>query len=435
MIFSDFVLLNPVVSLKKGDEYPFIAMEALTSGRRYVHVDEKRVYTGGGAKFQSGDTLFARITPCLENGKIAQFKAPDKFLGFGSTEFFVFRNRQGISDPGYVFYLALSDILRKPAEKSMSGASGRQRADIASIKDLEIPVPSLPNQRKITAILSAYDDLIENNTRRIAILEEMAQALYREWFVHFRFPGYEKIRMVESALGMVPEGWEVVKVNAAVYIDPPTRLTKEGEKPFVPMGSLSNGSMLIDNIEYRAGNSGSKFKNGDTLFARITPCIENGKTGYVQFLPSDETVAFGSTEFIVLRSRTLCSEYVYLMARSNEFRDNAIKSMSGATGRQRVQTACFDKFLIAQPDSAILTKFSEQISSIFRSIHVLSKKNTSLRRTRDLLLPKLISGEVDVEGLDIETGEGMTEAAASIEEDVKKSAEAALAGEQRTLWG
>ena len=119
MIFSDFVLLNPVVSLKKGDEYPFIAMEALTSGRRYVHVDEKRVYTGGGAKFQSGDTLFARITPCLENGKIAQFKAPDKFLGFGSTEFFVFRNRQGISDPGYVFYLALSDILRKPAEKSM----------------------------------------------------------------------------------------------------------------------------------------------------------------------------------------------------------------------------------------------------------------------------------------------------------------------------
>jgi hypothetical protein len=166
-------------------------------------------------------------------------------------------------------------------------------------------------------------------------------------------------------LGMIPEGWEAGRASAAVYIDPPTRLTKEGEKPFVPMGSLSNGSMLIDNIEYRAGNSGSKFKNGDTLFARITPCIENGKTGYVQFLP----------------------------------------------------------------------KFSEQISPIFRSIHVLAKKNTNLRRTRDLLLPGLISGEVDVEGLDIETGEGMTEAAASIEEDVKKSAEVTLVGEQRTLCG
>ncbi len=231
---------------------------------------------------------------------------------------------------------------------------------------------------------------------------------------------------------MIPEGWEVVKVSAAVYIDPPTRLTKEGEKPFVPMGSLSIGSMLIDNVEYRTGNSGSKFKNGDTLFARITPCIENGKTGYVQFLPSDEVVAFGSTEFIVLRSRTLCPEYIYLMARSNEFRDNAIKSMSGATGRQRVQTACFDKFLIAQPDSAILAKFTEQVSPIFRSIHILSQKNTNLRHTRDLLLPKLISGEVDVEKLDIETDEGMSMAVES-PKDVK-DVDVVLAGEQGTLW-
>ncbi|MFL5587281.1 MAG: restriction endonuclease subunit S [Ktedonobacteraceae bacterium] len=340
-----------------------------------------------------------------------------------------------LANPYYVLYVINSPHYKHHLLTLAQGGATREALTKDTIGDFEVPFPPLPTQRKIAAILSAYDDLIENNTRRIAILEEMAQALYREWFVHFRFPGHEKKRMVESALGMIPEGWEVVKVSAAVYIDPPTRLTKEGEKPFVPMGSLSNGSMLIDNIEYRAGNSGSKFKNGDTLFARITPCIENGKTGYVQFLPSDETVAFGSTEFIVLRSRTLCPEYVYLMARSNEFRDNAIKSMSGATGRQRVQTACFDKFLIAQPDSAILTKFSEQISPIFRSIHVLAKKNTNLRRTRDLLLPKLISGEVDVEGLDIETGEAMTEATASIEEDVKKSAEAALAGEQMMLWG
>jgi len=318
----------------------------------------------------------------------------------------------------------------------MQNASKGTTQDNLSVDKLltfDILTPPLPTQHKIAAILSAYDDLIENNTRRIAILEEMAQSLYREWFVQFRFPGHEKKRMVESALGMIPEGWEVVKVSAAVYIDPPTRLTKEGEKPFVPMGSLSIGSMLIDNVEYRTGNSGSKFKNGDTLFARITPCIENGKTGYVQFLPSDEVVAFGSTEFIVLRSRTLCPEYIYLMARSNEFRDNAIKSMSGATGRQRVQTACFDKFLIAQPDSAILAKFTEQVSPIFRSIHILSQKNTNLRHTRDLLLPKLISGEVDVEKLDIETGEGMSKAVES-PKDVK-DVEVVLAGEQGKLWG
>ncbi len=266
---------------------------------------------------------------------------------------------------------------------------------------LPVCIPPLTTQHKIAAILSAYDDLVENNTRRIAILEEMAQSLYREWFVHFRFPGHEKKGMVESPLGMIPERWEVVKFSTAVEIDPPTRIPKEGEKPFVSMANLSSVSMLIDSYEMRSGNGGSKFKNDDTLFARITPCLENGKTGYVQFLPSDQAVAFGSTEFIVLRSKTLCPEYVYLMARSNEFRDNAIKSMTGATGRQRVQVSCFDKFLLAHPDTDTLTAFRELVAPIFGSIYILAQKNANLRQTRDLLLPRLISGEVDVERLDI----------------------------------
>ncbi len=279
---------------------------------------------------------------------------------------------------------------------------------------LSVYWPPLRTQREIAAILSAYDNLIENNTRRIAILEEMAQSLYREWFVHFRFPGHEKKRLVESTLGLIPEGWEVVKVSSAVEIDPPTKVPKDGEKPFVSMASLSNNSMLIDDIELRTGHSGSKFKNRDTLFARITPCLENGKTGYVQFLPSADSVAFGSTEFIVLRSRTLCPEYVYLMARSNEFRDNAIKSMTGATGRQRVQVACFDKFLLTQPDNKTLAAFRNMVTPLFHNIYILAQKNANLRRTRDLLLPRLISGEVDVEGLEVagvdETGEVDTKA-------------------------
>lgn len=399
MLFFEFVEINPKVTLKKGIEYPFVEMDIVTPGRRYVSSINKRIYNGGGAKFQFGDTLFARITPCLENGKIAQFSGAKDEIGFGSTEFFVFRYKEGISDAGYIFYLASSDILRKPAEKSMSGASGRQRADIASIKDLEIPTPSLLTQRKIAAILSAYDDLIENNTRRINILEEMAQALYREWFVKFRFPGHEKVKMVESELGMVPEGWEIKKATDAIHINPTTKVPKEGEKPFVSMGNLSNDSMFVNSFEYRSGNSGSKFKNGDNLFARITPCLENGKTAYVQFLPSNNDIAFGSTEFIVLRSKTLCSELVYLIARSNEFRDNAIKSMSGATGRQRVQEACIDKFLFAHPDSKIISAFVEHVSPLLQNAYILNKKSANLHRTRDLLLPKLISGEVDLEKL------------------------------------
>jgi type I restriction enzyme S subunit len=202
-------------------------------------------------------------------------------------------------------------------------------------------------------------------------------------------------------LGKIPEGWEVKKVTDAIAVNPTTKVPREGEKPFVSMGSLSNDSMLINGFELRSGNSGSKFSNGDTLFARITPCLENGKTAYVQFLPSDSDVAFGSTEFIVLRSKTLCPELVYFMARSNEFRGNAIKSMSGASGRQRVQEACFDKFLFAHPDPNIVSMFAEQIAPIFRYVHTLSRKNDNLRQTRDLLLPNLISGELDVSELDI----------------------------------
>ncbi|HEY6284045.1 MAG TPA: restriction endonuclease subunit S [Ktedonobacteraceae bacterium] len=189
--------------------------------------------------------------------------------------------------------------------KSISTGAATKFLTLTILNELRIALPSLLMQRKIAAILSAYDDLIENNTRRIAILEEMAQSFYREWFVHFRFPGHEKKRLVESELGLIPEGWELVKASYAVEIDPLTKVPKEGEKPFISMGSLSIDSMLIENVELRTGNSGSKFRNGDTLFARITPCLENGKTGFVQFLPSVSAVAFGSTEFIVLRSRTL----------------------------------------------------------------------------------------------------------------------------------
>ncbi len=308
-----------------------------------------------------------------------------------------------VADYKFVFYSLVHN--REDLISKAFGAA-QQNLNQGLIRNFKISLPPLGTQHKIASVLSAYDDLIENNTRRIEILEEMAQRIYREWFVHFRFPGHEKVGMVESDLGPIPKGWEVKKSSDVLLINPKTKVPKEGEKPFVPMGSLSNNSMLIGDIEFRAGNSGSKFKNGDTLFARITPSLENGKTGYVQFLPSDNDVAFGSTEFIVLRSKTLCPEFVYLLARSNEFRDNAIKSMTGASGRQRVQEESFDKFLLVHPDVETLYKFSKVVSPLFQNVYVLAKKNANLRRTRNLLLPKLISGEVEVGKLDILRAEG-----------------------------
>ncbi|MEP6912236.1 MAG: restriction endonuclease subunit S [bacterium] len=225
----------------------------------------------------------------------------------------------------------------------------------------------------------------------------MARGLYREWFVQFRFPGHDTNPRVEASSGEIPNGWEVTSVPECIQVNPKVIVPREREKPFVPMGCLSNDSMLITDVESRSGNSGAKFQNGDTLFARITPCLENGKTGFVQFLPNKKAVAFGSTEFIVLRSRTLCPEFVYCLARSDEFRGAAIKSMSGASGRQRVQERCFDDYQIVQPPHALLEQFSAIVEPSFHLIHRLYQQIENLRRTRDLLLPRVLSGQIEVE--------------------------------------
>ncbi|MEI8264867.1 MAG: restriction endonuclease subunit S [Betaproteobacteria bacterium] len=304
----------------------------------------------------------------------------------------ILRGKPGIADDGFL----LACINNADIKPFVTGAA-QPKLSQGNLRLIEIPLPSLPMQRRIASILSAYDDLIENSQRRIKILESMARALYREWFVHFRFPGHENHPRVASPLGEIPEGWEVRSAPGCVEINPRVTVPREGDKPFVPMGCLSNDSMLITEIETRAGNSGSRFQNGDTLFARITPCLENGKTGYVQFLPNANSVAFGSTEFIVLRSRTLTPEFIYLLARSDEFRGLAIKSMSGATGRQRVQEQCFNDFQIVQPPRVLLERFSSIVAPCFRLIFRLHSQIENLRRTRDLLLPRLLSGQLDAQ--------------------------------------
>jgi type I restriction enzyme S subunit len=412
----------------RGDGYKMVNMKEIFAFNRICNPDMELVPLNDKEKvafsLKKGDLLFARQSLVAEGaGKCSiVLDVPD----ITTFESHLIRTRLDLHKATPLFYYY---YFNSPQGKGnvrslvmQVAAAGIRGSELAK---LSIPFPPLETQRKIASILSAYDDLIENNTRRIKILEEMARIVYREWFVNFRFPRHDgrdvpvarlalmpqhtgmqqqtphrgvstEMRMVDSPLGMIPEGWEVTPVTEAVEISPRTKVSSEGEKPFVPMGSLSNDSMLISDIETRSGNSGTKFRNGDTLFARITPCLENGKTGFVQFLPNAEATAFGSTEFIVLRSETLCPEYVYLMARSSEFRENAIKSMSGATGRQRVSEKCFEQFFIAQPDAATLEKFSGITTQMFKQIQVLATKNQNLRQTRDLLLPKLISGEVAV---------------------------------------
>jgi len=299
------------------------------------------------------------------------------------------------ADRHFLYYLFNTKPVRQQIRGSASGTKIRHTSP-SRIAEVNVTVPPLPEQHRIAGILSAYDELIENSERRIKILEEMARSLYREWFVNFRYPGHEKSKLVPSPLGTIPQGWELRRIPECVKINPRVVVPREGAKPFLPMGSLSNDSMLITGIESREGNSGTKFQNGDTLFARITPCLENGKTGFVQFLSSANSVAFGSTEFIVLRSHTLTPEYVYCLARSDEFRAIAIKSMSGATGRQRVQEQCFDDVRIAHPPINLLDQFTAIVAPSFHCIYKLHLQIQNLRHTRDLLLPRLLSGQIDL---------------------------------------
>lgn len=374
MRFSDFVTLQRGFDLTKTEmrdgPYPVVGSTSIIGRHHEFKLDPPGVVTGRSGSLGVVQYIAEKYWPHNTSLWVKDFKG---------------------NDPKFVYYCMHGlDFAR------FNAGAGVPTLNRNHLDSLEVEIPPLAVQQRIAGILSTYDELIENNQRRINILESMARTLYREWFVHFRFPGHESHPRVASPLGEIPQGWEMKRVTDAVQLNPRVTVPRDGEKPFVPMGCLSTDSMLITDIESRKGNSGAKFQNGDTLFARITPCIENGKTGHVQFLPNADSVAFGSTEFIVLRSVSLAPEFVYCLARSDEFRGVAIKSMSGASGRQRVQEKCFDDFQIVQPPLASLEKFSEIVSPNFRLIYSLHLKIQNLRRTRDLLLPRLLSGQIPV---------------------------------------
>lgn len=398
--FSDLVEINPRVQLRKAGEYPFIEMSVVEPGFRYVHPNQIRKYNGGGSKFMPGDVLFARITPCLENGKISQYHPNNEEAGFGSTEFFVFRARPEISEPGFVYYLVNSDVIRKPAEKSMSGASGRQRADLASIVNIELPFIPFPTQRKIASILSAYDDLIENNLRRIKILEEMAQNLYREWFVKFRFPGHEDTQFVDSPLGRIPEGWEVKPL--LLLSDVTYGYAFKSKKfnssriglPVIRIRDVLAGSSST----YSSEDPGPKYlvENGDILVGMDGEFHMGIWVGGKAFLV--QRVA----RFRKKRNISIGNYYLFFALQEPIRTFNA--TITGTTvahlGDKHIKTIS-----ILLPSIKIIDKVNSFIEPMLKQIISLRLKNFTLRQTRDLLLPKLISGEVDVIDIDIEIPE------------------------------
>ena len=288
--------------------------------------------------------------------------------------------------------------------------TGKQQAELtAGIQLANLDTTALPGtdfyqyacggwmkNNPIPAEYSQYGSftiLAENNRKQIKLLEEAAHRLYKEWFIDLRFPGHEHTKIVDG----VPEGWEKCSLGDVIEFDPKVQLTKDRVKQFVPMSALSTSSMVLDMAEFSeiTSNSGSKFQNGDTLLARITPCLENGKTAFVHGIQSSEG-AVGSTEYIVMRSKRLNQYMVYLHARTDGFRQSAINSMSGSDGRQRVKADKLKVLSYLLPPATVVNQFGQFAAPIFELVFDLNEQTFHAAQARDRLLPRFMSGLLQV---------------------------------------
>ena len=321
-------------------------------------------------------------------------------------------------DAGYLRYYLVTPEMQTLL-LSWAGSGGTRNAlTKGMIESLEISLPPLPKQRAIAYILGTLDDKIDLNRRMNETLEEMARALFKSWFVNFdpvraktegrwrrgqSLPGlpaehYDLFpdRLMDSELGVIPEGWNVKALGEVVELNPREPMRRGTIAPYIEMAALPTSGPCPDEAVLRKFTSGTRFRNADTLLARITPCLENGKTAFVQSLP-DDTVGWGSTEFIVMRAiPPVPPEYPYLLGRDMAFREHAIQSMTGTSGRQRIQVNALAPYMLPFPPVDVWAKFRSLISPMFGSIETTRKESRSLAAQRDTLLPLLVSGEVRV---------------------------------------
>jgi type I restriction enzyme S subunit len=264
---------------------------------------------------------------------------------------------------------------------------------VADLRTTTVHIPAIEEQRRIALVLGALDDKIDSNRRLAALLEETAATLFRARFVDF--VGVEEFE--ESEIGPIPRNWCVVPFSKAVGINPRVAVKKGEITPYIEMAAVAPWATRPTDIIERPYTGGARFEPGDTLMARITGCIEHGKGAFVDFL--DRTGA-GSTEFLVLRAREpLTPEGVFLLSRTERVRAHAIASMSGSSGRQRVQLSAFDHLRIAVPPSrASLGDDANFMRSALLGSRALWRESRTLGTIRDALLPKLISGEIRVPG-------------------------------------
>ncbi len=369
---------------------------------------------------RTGDLVITREAPM---GEVCMI--PDGLRCCLGQRMVLLRPRNGTTDPRYLLYALQSNPVQQSILLHDGTGSTVSNLRIPLLENLPIPNHALTEQRAIAHVLGTLDDKIELNRRINTTLDAMARALFKSWFVDFD-PVRAKMegsatglpkqtcdlfpdRMVDSDLGDIPDGWPLTLLSELMEFNPSRPLKKSQVAPYLEMANMPTSGHVPESVVERPFGSGMRFANGDTLVARITPCLENGKTAFVDFLRDNE-VGWGSTEYVVMTPLPpLPKEFAYCLARSQTFREFAIQRMSGTSGRQRVQAAALSGFSIPRPSDAVASEFGRVVQSLLEQASRAANECRQLGSMRDALLPKLISGHIRVGTRDSSTGTNRSE--------------------------
>lgn len=394
---SDIAKINPRESIRKGTRAKKIPMDIIRPFTRDIPSYQIEEYKGG-TKFRNMDTIMARITPCLENGKTAQVRCLDNGeVGFGSTEYIVFRAKEG-TDPDYLYYLVCSPLIRDPAIKSMVGSSGRQRVQTDVVLNLQIAVPNYLEQIKIGGILRALDDKIQLNAEINKNLEQQGLALYKSFFIDFAPYG-----------GIQPNGWNAVSLeDVCLKITDGSHYSPKDE-PGAPYPMYS-----VKDMETYGFNSSSCKHISDTEFERMkkndcVPLVDDilvAKDGsylkeiFICSEPTDEAVLSSIAIFRPDPNVILPDVLLFLLKQPSVRADVADNYVSGSA-LPRIVLKDFKKYQFILPPMNEQRKIGDILHSFRMQIATNVKENHRLASLRDALLPKLMSGEIDVSDINI----------------------------------
>lgn len=373
VLLGDVVQINPSTKVNKGQSVKFISMDKLDPFTKVPNGYEKRKFSSG-TKFTNGDTLLARITPCLENGKTAFVDFLDDLeVAAGSTEFVILRNIEGLTDPAYIYYLSISPAFRDYAIKSMVGTSGRQRVQNDVLAKMELSLPPLDQQKKIANILGSLDEKIELNRRMNETLEQLGQALFRHYFVD----NPDAKNWNEGTLGDI--------MNITMGQSPPGKSYNDNGDGVVFYQGRADFGSRYPNIRL--------FTTDPKRFARVGDVLLTVRAPVGDVNQALERCCIGRG-LAAISSRTGAVSFCYYYC--HQLKADFLEYNSEGTVFGSINSKQLKALKLKTPPTGLVEKFENEVAVIDKTIILNSYQVKTLVVLRDSLLPKLISGKIEI---------------------------------------